>query len=58
MLESKKINISYVDSSTLYPAAYNPRKWDENAMSKLSNSIRQFGLVDPLIVNSIQIEKI
>ena len=57
MSEIKKINISYVDSSTLHPAAYNPRKWDENAMSKLSDSIRQFGLVDPLIVNSAQDRK-
>lgn len=49
---NKKINISYVDSSCLLPAAYNPRKWDEAAVSKLTDSIKRFGLVDPLIVNS------
>jgi len=52
MDKSKKINISYVDSSALLPAAYNPRSWDEVAMAKLTESIRRFGLIDPLIVNS------
>ena len=52
MTESKKINISYVDSSILLPAAYNPRSWDEAATAKLTESIKRFGLVDPLIVNS------
>ena len=52
MEKSKKINISYVDLSALLPADYNPRTWDEVAISKLTDSIRRFGLVDPLIVNS------
>lgn len=51
MANSKKINISYVDPSILLPAAYNPRSWDEAAAAKLTDSIRRFGLVDPLIVN-------
>ncbi len=49
---NKKINISYVDSSCLLPAAYNPRKWEEAAISKLTDSIKRFGIIDPLIVNS------
>ena len=51
MNKRKKINISYIDPSSLYPAQYNPRKWDEAATSKLTDSIKRFGLVDPLIVN-------
>lgn len=51
MKESKKINISYVDISNLVPADYNPRSWDESSASKLADSIKRFGLVDPLIVN-------
>lgn len=52
MNKGKKINISYVDASELSPAKYNPRTWDEIALTKLSDSIKRFGLVDPLIVNS------
>jgi len=52
MNKSKKINISYIDPASLSPAGYNPRKWDEAAISKLTDSIKRFGLVDPLIVNS------
>lgn len=49
---NKKINISYVDASSLLPTAYNPRKWDDAAISKLTDSIKRFGIIDPLIVNS------
>ena len=31
---------------------YNPRKWDDDAAKQLSESIKRFGLVDPIIVNS------
>ena len=48
----KKLNIVYVDISDLNPASYNPRTWDEAAVAKLTESIKRFGLVDPLIVNS------
>ena len=57
MNKSKKINISYIDASDLLPAAYNPRAWDETAVAKLSDSIKRFGLVDPLIVNSAKSRK-
>ena len=54
---NEKINIIYVDASELKPAEYNPRKWDEVAIVKLIQSIRHFGLIDPLIVNSAQNRK-
>lgn len=57
MNTNKKINITYADASTLKPAEYNPRTWDEKDTEKLSDSIRQFGLVDPLIVNIAQNRK-
>jgi len=50
--EDKKINVSYINTSDLVAASYNPRKWDDEAASKLTESIKRFGLVDPLIVNS------
>lgn len=57
MTKDKKINISQVDPSSLSPSTYNPRKWDEAAIKKLTESIKRFGLVDPLIVNSAPCRK-
>ncbi len=51
MNKNKKINISYVCLSDLRSAEYNPRKWDELALEKLTESVKRFGLVDPIIVN-------
>src|SRR3989344_9263353 len=44
--------IYHVLSSDLKKAGYNPRKWDSEAAKQLSESIKRFGLIDPLIVNS------
>jgi len=56
MNENKKVNkvidVIYINTSDLKVASYNPRKWDDEAASKLKESIKRFGLVDPLIVNS------
>ena len=35
----------------IVPAEYNPRKISENEFDKLSSSIAEFGLVDPIIIN-------
>lgn len=45
------INIVQVPILDLNPATYNPRKWDQVAIKNLSESIKRFGLVDPIIVN-------
>lgn len=56
MAKTKKINekikIEYVDISSLKPSEYNPRTWDNLQEEKLRDSIKRFGIVDPLIVNS------
>jgi len=52
MNKNKKINITYVELSKLKPAEYNPRKWAELTLEKLTDSIKRFGFVDPIIVNS------
>jgi DNA modification methylase len=44
--------IRQIPASELRSAEYNPRKWDEEAIKQLSESIKRFGLVDPIIVNS------
>lgn len=48
----KNINIKYVPIADLRSASYNPRKHDTTASTQLKESIKRFGMVDPLIVNS------
>lgn len=44
--------ITRIPVEELHPAAYNPRKWDGEAMGQLKESLRRFGFVDPVIANS------
>jgi DNA modification methylase len=46
------MTIHTVDVNELNAATYNPRKWSESATEQLTESIRSFGVVDPLLVNS------
>lgn len=48
----EKINIVEVPIGDLKPASYNPRKWTEKAIKDITESVKKFGLVDPIIVNS------
>jgi len=50
-LGDKKLKVDYVKISALKPAEYNPRKWDGRAEKKLEQSIKRFGVVDPIIAN-------
>ncbi len=43
--------IQSVSIKELNPAPYNPRKWSEDATAQLTESIKRFGLVDPILVN-------
>jgi DNA modification methylase len=45
------LKIQTVKINELNPAPYNPRKWSEDATAQLTESIRQFGMVDPILVN-------
>lgn len=47
-----KLKVEYVDISVLKPSEYNPRKWDQSAVKNLTESIKRYGLVDPLLVNN------
>lgn len=52
-----KIKIEHVSIDILRPAEYNPRKWDKEAEKQLKESIRKYGIVDPLLVNSAKERK-
>lgn len=43
--------VTYQNVKELNPAPYNPRKWSDDAIAHLTDSIKSFGLVDPILVN-------
>lgn len=47
-----KLNIVYVTIERLRSPEYNPRFWSKEANEQLKESIKKFGLIDPLLVNS------
>lgn len=51
-MQNPLIQTIEVPINKLIPADYNPRKHDEVATEQLKQSIKRFGLVDPIIVNS------
>lgn len=53
----KDLQITKVKISKLNPAPYNPRKWSDEAIKQLTESIQEFGLVDPVLVNSSDARK-
>lgn len=50
--EKINIQIKEVDINSLKPSEYNPRKWSKEAIEQLTESMKRFGLVDPIICNS------
>lgn len=48
----QQLHVEYINTNLLNAAAYNPRSWDQKAISDLTESVKRFGLVDPIIVNN------
>lgn len=48
---TQNLNVVYVPVAELLPATYNPRKWSEEAIAQLTENIKRFGFVDPIVVN-------
>lgn len=51
-MNKTKLNIVYVPIKELIPAEYNPRQWSKDAISHLTENMKRFGFVSPLVVNS------
>lgn len=51
-MTNNNLAVTYQSVKELNPALYNPRKWSEDAVAQLTESIKSFGLVDPILVNS------
>ena len=56
-MQNDTLNIVYVPVADLRPAPYNPRTWDQEAKENLKESIKRYGIVDPLLVNSAENRK-
>lgn len=52
--QHNSIKVEYVAIDALTMPSFNPRTHDEVAEEKLKESIKRFGMIDPLIVNSHQ----
>lgn len=46
-----KMEIVHVPVNDLKASEYNPRRWDKDTTEQLTQSIKRFGLVDPILVN-------
>lgn len=51
-IPQSKLKIEHVAISSLKKAEYNPRKMSEKQESDLTESVKRFGLIDPLLVNN------
>jgi len=56
-METGQMNVVQVPATDLRPSDYNPRKWSEEAISGLTESIKKFGLVEPILCNSAESRK-
>lgn len=50
-MDKENLQIHYVNVEDLKILDYNPRIWSKEATEQLTESIRRYGLVDPLILN-------
>lgn len=48
---NSNLKIEYVSAKDLIPTDYNPRRWSDEAIAGLKESIHRFGVVDPILVN-------
>ncbi len=51
------LKIVSVPINELNSAPYNPRKWNQEAIDQLTESMQRFGLVDPILVNGAKARK-
>lgn len=50
-MEKEELKVTYVEIGKLKSSEYNPRRWSEKQLVDLKNSIEEFSVVDPAIVN-------
>ena len=50
-MKTEKLKMVQVKIGELKAADYNPRKWEQAAIDKLTENIKEFGFIDPVIAN-------
>jgi DNA modification methylase len=55
--EQQELKIQKIKVSELVASTYNPRKWSDEAITGLTESVQRFGLVDPILANSAENRK-
>lgn len=53
-MKTEKQNITYVNIEQLEAATYNPRKINQTQLDQLITSIKEFGVVEPIVVNTFK----
>ena len=56
-MQNTKLQVTYVGIGQMKPSTYNPRRWNEDTTKQLTESIKRYGLVDPVIANSAKARK-
>lgn len=51
-MKNNDLKIEYVSINKLVSPEYNPRSWSDSNTEELKESIKRYGVVDPLLVNS------
>jgi DNA modification methylase len=51
-IADRELSVEYVPVASLRSAEYNPRTWTKEATEQLTESIKRFGIVDPLLCNA------
>lgn len=51
-MKNNDLKVEYVDINSLKPSEYNPRSWTKEAKSQLAESLKRFGIVDPIVANN------
>jgi ParB/RepB/Spo0J family partition protein len=49
--KNQNMDVYYIPINDLKPAEYNPRSWNKDQENQLRESIKKFGMVDPIIIN-------
>jgi len=49
---TSQLHVQHININELKASEFNPRTWSDHQLAKLRESIKKFGVVDPLIVNA------